>query len=81
MQTITTKYIPATDTKGSRIKATASGGVSVIMPYRYDMSTKETHIAAVGLLMEKLDWHGKMVCGDTKTGVVCVFSDDDSIVR
>ncbi len=26
MQSITTKYLPATDTKGSRIKATASGG-------------------------------------------------------
>ncbi len=25
MQSITTKYLPATDTKGSRIKATASG--------------------------------------------------------
>ena len=79
MQTITTKYIPATNTNGSRIKATASSGISVIMPYRYDMDTKQVHMEAARLLMKKLDWYGTMICGDTKTGIVCVFDEDDTI--
>ena len=77
MQTISTKYLPATNTKGSRIKATSTSGISITAPYMYECSEADNHWAACSWLMEKLDWHGnKMIQGSTKDGYVFVFAND-----
>jgi len=74
MQTIKTKYLPATNTKPSRIRARASGGASLVM----SVSNQEeggdyTHVDVALALKRKLKWEGKMYGGDTKEGMVFVF--------
>ena len=73
MQGIETKYIKATDTKGSRIKASAFGG-SITVGYDYELDTAENHAAAAMALIEKLGWQntGLFVQGGTAKGYVFV---------
>jgi len=79
MQTITTKYLPATNCRGSRIKVTASGGIS--RTYSYNMLQEQAtewgmscvHSAGVAMLCHVLKWNGKLVKGDTKDGHCFVF--------
>lgn len=72
MQSITTKYISATNTRGSRIKATAGKGQSITIGYDHG-ATCAHRVAAVALI-NKLDWCGDLVwCeGGTETGYVYV---------
>ena len=73
MQTITTKYVPATGRRGSRIIATASGsGDRVSVAYDYE-DNDGGHGGAALELMIKMGWGGRMISGDTKTGKVWVF--------
>lgn len=60
MQTITTKYLPATNTRGSRIKATASGGESFTFPYQSELGIVDNHIDVVKRLCEHLKWNGTL---------------------
>jgi hypothetical protein len=53
MKAIQTKYIPATETKPSRIKATAEGGNSLTITY--DHSGNEHETAALALVA-KMGW-------------------------
>ena len=55
MQAIHTKYLPATNTRGSRIKATAGAG-SVTIPYPHELSGQAVHRAAAEALCVKLNW-------------------------
>ena len=55
MQAIITKYLPATETKGSRFKATAEAG-SVVVPYDHALDTEGNHIAAAKALCKKMGW-------------------------
>ena len=55
MQTITTKFLSATDYKGSRVKATAQSG-SVTVAYDHALSTQGAHDKAAAALMAKLGW-------------------------
>lgn len=52
MQAIKTKYIGATNTQGSRIKATCERG-SITIPYPYELSGDAVHRKAVDALVEK----------------------------
>ena len=52
MQTIITKYLPATNTKGSRIKATCNRG-SCTIPYPYELSGDAVHNAAAQALVNR----------------------------
>ena len=73
MQTITTKYLGPTDYKGSRFKATHTGGfTSVTIPYDYSMSTDAKHTRVAFMLAEKLKWDGDYIGGHTKDGMVFV---------
>ena len=58
MNHITTKYLPATDTKGARIKAstTADKKISIIRPYNYKLDTEPNHRAVAKELFEILGW-------------------------
>lgn len=53
MQAIQTKYIPATNTRGSRIKATCEAG-SITIPYPSAETTEGAHKLAALALCEKL---------------------------
>lgn len=66
-QAIETKYLRATNTKGSRIKASAWAG-SVTAPYDYALSAEQNHRAAAMALVETLDWHGQWAQGGNAAG-------------
>lgn len=50
MQTINTKYLPATNTRGSRIKATCERG-SVTISYPSRLTGGDAHVAAADALV------------------------------
>jgi hypothetical protein len=82
MQTISTKFIPASNCKGSRIKATQSGwsnraGGSVTISYPHEYSNAEAHWQAAKALAIKLGWLDEFVCGSTPDGYVFVFASDE----
>ena len=52
MQAIVTKYIPCTDTRGSRIKATCDRG-SISVSFAYDLNEEDRHAAAASALVGK----------------------------
>ncbi len=53
MEAIITKYLPATNSRGSRIKATCASG-SVTIPYPHELSGQAVHRAAAEALVAKL---------------------------
>ncbi len=76
MQTIETKYIGATNFRGSRIVATASGsGKFVRIPYDSGQADENMHMTAAVMLCNKLNWEGKLIAGHTKTGMIWVFDE------
>ena len=75
MQSIVTKYSPVTNTRGSRIIATSSGGARVSVPYPHELSGAAVHWEAAHKLAKKLGWTGTMQSGSTKEGYVFVFID------
>ena len=62
MIAITVKYLPATNTKGARVKASAGGKRSVTIGYS---SEDDPFQAAAIALIKKLDWQdkGDWFCG------------------
>ena len=52
MQSIQTKYLPPTDTKGARIKASWSKG-SLTIPYPYEKDEREGHQQAARMLFDR----------------------------
>ncbi len=80
MQTITTKYLGATNTLGARIKATTSSGISKTISYPYELSGSECHIKALRALNEQLEWSGDMTYSSTNTGYVFAFVDADATI-
>jgi len=75
MKAVETKYLPATNTRGSRIKATADG-MSATVPYDHSKSDVHVHFEAVKGLVEKhgLTWDvSRMVYGGTEKGYVFCF--------
>ena len=73
MQTITTKYLGATNTKGARMKATHTGGyTSVTESYDYALNNEDNHMVVAHMLAQKLGWDANYVGGHTKDGMVFV---------
>ncbi len=82
MQTISVKVLPATNTKGTRIKASHEGNVeSVIAPRDYGLDLDKDYLKTAKTLKMKLGWTGKMQGGHTKDGMVFVFIDDKNIIH
>ena len=76
MKAIETKYLSATDTRGTRIKATV-GKLTATVPYDYSL-TDQSEIAFVAVRelvrKHKLDWDiSKMVYGGTDKGYTFCF--------
>lgn len=67
MQAITTKYLPATNTKGSRIKASCEAG-SVTVSFDHTGTIEQAHAKAAITLIAKLGWHGEYTCAGDRNG-------------
>jgi hypothetical protein len=70
-QSITTKYLGPTNTKGARITARTSSGISITL--LYDSSSNCPHRIAAIALIRKLKWLGTWAEGGTNTGHVYVY--------
>lgn len=81
MQTITVKYLGPTNTKPSRLKATASNGMSVTVQYQDPDETNEWqgYNRAARTLRDKLGWTGAMVSGSLGCGSDRVYIFEDEI--
>lgn len=75
------KYLSPTDSRGSRVKATARNsfggrrGTSVTVGWDYGTDYTGNYQRAVSALIEKLgdSWHGTWAIGHTETGAVAVL--------
>ncbi len=65
MKAICTRYIPATDTKGARIRASAEGVRSVTISH---WSADDPHLEAALTLARKYGWSGTLVRGGLPDG-------------
>lgn len=80
MIAIHTKYIPASNVRGSRIKATSDNGHSATVSYEHSLDGYLVHFEAVKALVakHKLDWDISNMCyggsSDGK-GYTFVFAD------
>lgn len=79
MKAIITKYLPATNIRGSRIKAKAEGVPAVVISYP-DEARYPHHVAALELC-KRMNWEGDLICGGLpdQSGNVYVFADDERI--
>jgi hypothetical protein len=79
MQSIITRFIASTITKGPRITASTSAkGLRLTIPYNYAIGTNENHRAAARALAEKLDWQFRFVEGSNgERGNVYVIDRDE----
>ena len=66
-QAIETKYVKATNTRDSRVKATAWGG-SITIGYDYALDTDGAHKAAADALIAKMGWSGTFAQGGNVKG-------------
>jgi len=57
LQSIQTRYLPPTNSRGSRIKATTASGLSTSIPYPHELSGADCHAAAVKALLVKHGFH------------------------
>jgi len=81
MQTITTKILPATNTKPARVKATHEGNaLSATIP-RGNGAIEKDYNQAARILKTRLKWPGKMVGGHTRDGMVFVFIHGEYIIE
>jgi hypothetical protein len=74
-QSIQTKYIGPTNTRGSRVSATSASGHRIILEWDDALNTDDSHKAAAAALARKLDWHGVWACGAAPQGCVFVLQD------
>lgn len=71
MKSIATKFLPATNFRGSRIKASAEGVAPLTISYPHDSS--EPHATAARALAQRMGWHGTMIEGGAADGKGSVF--------
>lgn len=67
MQAIQTKYLPVTNTKGSRIKATCAAK-SITVGWDYGLNIEDNHTQAAMLLVFELGWNVELKSGQLKDG-------------
>ena len=72
---IQTKYLPCTNTRGSRIKAWEPEGKAVTLPWDHALDSVSNAREAAQALCKKMKWTGKMVSGWIGQGYVFVFVD------
>jgi len=73
MVAIQTKYLSATNTRGSRIKAWTTNGQSITISYDYALDGMEVFKKAALALCEKMDWSKNIDGGSTEDGYTFIF--------
>ena len=73
MQAIVTRYHGPTNTRGSRISATAANGERIYLPYDDSLNSDDMHRKAAYALRDKMGWSGEMVGGGLQKGMCWVF--------
>ena len=73
MNAIKTRYLCATDTKGSRIVADDGDGNRWTVPYRSEFDSEANHAAAALALCARMGWTGKLIPGNLGDGYVFVW--------
>lgn len=73
-QAIVTKFLGPTNSRGSRIKATASAG-SIIVPWDYGLGIDDNHRAAAKALADKFGRGGTWIGGGMPDGTGNVYVD------
>ncbi len=78
MRAIITRFLPATDTRGSRIRATTADAGSITVPYDHALSSSANHEAAARTLADKLGWkYRDLAGGPTETGWAFVLLEQE----
>ncbi len=78
MKAIVCKYHGPTNTRGSRISASAEGGNRISIPYPHELSGEDVYRAAAEALCKKMNWPGKLAGGGTEDSHVFVFVDKNT---
>jgi hypothetical protein len=73
MKAIRTRYLGATNVKGSRIKADDGDGNSLTIPYPHELSGDRVHYEAAKLLCNKMNWSNDLVGGGYKNDYYWCF--------
>jgi hypothetical protein len=76
-QSISTRYIGPTDTKGSRVKARSSSGLSITIGWADELNSDANHTQAARALASKLGWSGLWIGGGAADGRGNVYVLDD----
>ena len=76
-QSISTKYLGATDRRGSRVKARSSSGLSLTLSWDDALDVDDNHRAAALALATKLKWQGRWIAGGDRDGRGNVYVNDD----
>ena len=80
MKAILTKYHGPTNTKGSRLSATAEGGNRIYVGRNCELSIEDNHAAAARQLKLKMNWPGDMVGGTLPDGSMAwVYQNDHAL--
>jgi hypothetical protein len=74
VKAILTKYLPCTNTRGSRIKAYDQDNNNVTIPYPHELSGEEVYKKAALVLCNKMGWDTRIIGGGIKNGYVFVFN-------
>ena len=74
MKAIKTKYLSATNTRGSRISAMDSSGNNVTISYPLELSDMNAYAKAAIALCKKMGWTGTLHGGELSDGYVFVFA-------
>lgn len=77
MKAIRVRYLPATDTKGARLRADDGDGNSAVVGYPHAERDEDKHLVAVRALCAKMGWQGRVVRGMLGTESVYVWIRDD----
>lgn len=75
MKAIKTYYLPATNLRGPRIKATDCDRNSIVLSWAHEFTADENHALAAKALCKKMKWYGEMVMGGFPECNVHVFVD------
>lgn len=77
-QAISTKYLGPTNTRGSKVKATAEAG-SITLHWDDALDIGENHVAAARALAQKYKWAGIWHGGATADGYVFVTQESPDL--
>lgn len=73
MLVIKTKFLGATNYRGSSVKAYTIGTermTATVVHYRYDLNVRQNHVRALRKIVNKLDIQGKFVVTGVKRGYI-----------